>query len=362
MPAVPHKALKTVVSLHATHIIYLKKPGDSGMSPGRKMLSQQIAAGVIVILDTYRPGKRRITAVQEDEWSLQFAEFLVTIQIRIGQGALAGFRNDPPRCILQQFFQNLSFSRHLIFRRIDRQSIALIRKEGADIIDQFRIDMFLLVADKQRYRIAKTVLGQSRGIRTAALTGGDQALRIEQRQCLAYSLPADLILSAKFSLRGQFVNPVLKIGGDQIRQPCRQLLGIFKKIPMAKQIEIADQYIELLQIKTASRETLIKRLSGGNQQKVILARWLATNPDFLILDEPTRGIDIGTKTEIQKLVIKLAQEGKSLIFISSEIEEMLRTCNRMAVLRDGAKVGEISGDEMTQEGVMHAIAGGAAHE
>ncbi len=139
-------------------------------------------------------------------------------------------------------------------------------------------------------------------------------------------------------------------------------LGIFKKIPMAKQIEIADQYIEMLQIKTASRETLIKRLSGGNQQKVILARWLATNPDFLILDEPTRGIDIGTKTEIQKLVIKLAQEGKSLIFISSEIEEMLRTCNRMAVLRDGAKVGEISGEEMTQEGVMHAIAGGAAHE
>ncbi len=131
---------------------------------------------------------------------------------------------------------------------------------------------------------------------------------------------------------------------------------------MAKQIEIADRYIEMLQIKTASRETLIKRLSGGNQQKVILARWLATNPDFLILDEPTRGIDIGTKTEIQKLVIKLAQEGKSLIFISSEIEEMLRTCNRMAVLRDGAKVGEISGEEMTQEGVMHAIAGGAAHE
>ncbi|MGN0279799.1 MAG: ATP-binding cassette domain-containing protein, partial [Lachnospiraceae bacterium] len=140
-------------------------------------------------------------------------------------------------------------------------------------------------------------------------------------------------------------------------------LGMFKKIPMSKQVEIADKYIDMLQIKTASRETLIKRLSGGNQQKVILARWLATNPDFLILDEPTRGIDIGTKTEIQKLVIKLAQEGKSLIFISSEIEEMLRTCNRMAVLRDGAKVGEISGEEMTQEGVMHAIAGGgAAHE
>ncbi len=135
-------------------------------------------------------------------------------------------------------------------------------------------------------------------------------------------------------------------------------LGIFKKIPMSKQIEIADKFIELLQIKTASRETLIKQLSGGNQQKVILARWLATNPDFLILDEPTRGIDIGTKTEIQKLVIQLAEEGKSVMFISSEIEEMLRTCNRMAVLRDGSKVGEISGEELSQEGVMKAIAGG----
>ena len=138
--------------------------------------------------------------------------------------------------------------------------------------------------------------------------------------------------------------------------------GIFKRIPMAKQIEIADKYIELLSIKTANRETLIKQLSGGNQQKVILARWLATDPDFLILDEPTRGIDIGTKTEIQKLVVKLAQEGKSLIFISSEIEEMLRTCNRMAVLRDGEKVGELTADEMSQEGVMHAIAGGGASE
>lgn len=138
--------------------------------------------------------------------------------------------------------------------------------------------------------------------------------------------------------------------------------GILKKIPMAKQCEIADKFIDLLQIKCASRETLIKQLSGGNQQKVILARWLATNPEFLILDEPTRGIDIGTKTEIQKLVVKLAEEGKSIIFISSEIEEMLRTCNRMVVLRDGAKVGEIEGYEMTQGGVMKAIAGGEAHE
>lgn len=133
--------------------------------------------------------------------------------------------------------------------------------------------------------------------------------------------------------------------------------GILKQIPQKEQERIADEMIELLQIKTASRETPIKQLSGGNQQKVIIARWLVTTPDFLILDEPTRGIDIGTKTEIQKLVIKLAQEGKGVVFISSEIEEMLRTCNRMAVLRDGEKVSELSG-EMTQESVMKAIAGG----
>lgn len=133
--------------------------------------------------------------------------------------------------------------------------------------------------------------------------------------------------------------------------------GMFHLIPRAEQEKMADHYIKMLQIKTASRETPIKQLSGGNQQKVILGRWLATDPDFLILDEPTRGIDVGTKTEIQKLIIHLAQEGKSIMFISSEIEEMLRTCNRMAVLRDGAKVGELDG-ELTQERVMSAIAGG----
>jgi simple sugar transport system ATP-binding protein len=137
--------------------------------------------------------------------------------------------------------------------------------------------------------------------------------------------------------------------------------GMFKLIPMSRQIEIADDFIKILQIKTASRETLIKQLSGGNQQKVILARWLATNPEFLILDEPTRGIDVGTKTEIQKLVLKLADEGKSIIFISSEIEEMLRTCSRMVVLRDGAKVGEIT-ENLSQDTVMKAIAGGDTNE
>lgn len=138
--------------------------------------------------------------------------------------------------------------------------------------------------------------------------------------------------------------------------------GMFKLLSKKEQEEFTDKYIELLQIKTANREVPIKQLSGGNQQKVILGRWLLTDPDFIILDEPTRGIDIGTKTEIQKLVLKLAGEGMSVMFISSEIEEMLRTCSRMAVLRDGWKVGELEENELSQEGVMKAIAGGGSDE
>ena len=144
---------------------------------------------------------------------------------------------------------------------------------------------------------------------------------------------------------------------ENIMLAMQSLKGVTAKIPMDKQMEITKKYIKLLEIKTPSTETLVKQLSGGNQQKVIIARWLATDPDFLILDEPTRGIDVGTKTEIQKLVVNLARQGKSVIFISSEIEEMLRTCNRLAVLRDGEKVGELT-ENLTQESVMKAIAGG----
>ena len=120
----------------------------------------------------------------------------------------------------------------------------------------------------------------------------------------------------------------------------------------------ADEYIKALSIKTASPDTPIKSLSGGNQQKVILARWLLTHPQYLILDEPTRGIDVGTKTEIQKLVLRLSEEGMGITFISSEIEEMLRTCSRLIVMRDRHIVGELSGTDLTQEQVMRTIAGG----
>ena len=136
------------------------------------------------------------------------------------------------------------------------------------------------------------------------------------------------------------------------------LKGFFKPYKKSEQYRLAKEYIEMLSVKTASEDTPIKSLSGGNQQKVILARWLLTHPEYLILDEPTRGIDIGTKVDIQKLVLKLASEGMSVTFISSETDEMLRTCSRLIVMRDLNKVGELSGADLNQSKIMSTIAGG----
>ncbi|MCI8910455.1 MAG: sugar ABC transporter ATP-binding protein, partial [Oscillibacter sp.] len=134
--------------------------------------------------------------------------------------------------------------------------------------------------------------------------------------------------------------------------------GFFHPVSRAQAETFADNYIKLLEIKTASADTPIKSLSGGNQQKCILARWLLTEPKYLILDEPTRGIDIGTKIEIQKLVLRLAEQGTSVTFISSEIDEMLRTCSRLIVMRDRKAVGQLSGEDLTQTKIMATIAGG----
>lgn len=145
---------------------------------------------------------------------------------------------------------------------------------------------------------------------------------------------------------------------DNIILALQVMKGFFRPFTRAQAEAFADEYIKLLSIKTASSESPVNSLSGGNQQKVILARWLLANPVYLILDEPTRGIDIGTKVEIQKLVLKLAAEGKSVTFISSEIDEMIRTCSSLIVMRDGKVVGELKGDDLNQNKIMATIAGG----
>ena len=135
--------------------------------------------------------------------------------------------------------------------------------------------------------------------------------------------------------------------------------GWFRRIPRKRQDELAASYISALGIRPANPEALVRNLSGGNQQKVLLARWLAIAPRLLILDEPTRGIDVGAKAEIQRLVSNLAEEGMSVVFISAELEEVLRLSHRIVVLRDRAVVADLENDDVTAGQIMTLIASGA---
>ena len=127
-----------------------------------------------------------------------------------------------------------------------------------------------------------------------------------------------------------------------------------------RQAEVVDRFIARLGIKTSDPEQPIRELSGGNQQKVLLARWLAMNPRLLILDEPTRGIDVGAKAEIQRLIGELAQGGLGVLMISSELEELIEGCGRVTVLREGQTVARLSGSQITEEQLLHAMAQGSA--
>lgn len=125
------------------------------------------------------------------------------------------------------------------------------------------------------------------------------------------------------------------------------------KLNNGKIEKLVQDNIGKLSIKTPSSKTLIQSLSGGNQQKVIISRWLANNPDVLIMDEPTRGIDVGAKYEIYQIMISLAKQGKGIIMISSEMPELIGVSNRIMVMCNGKITGEVSGDEATQENIMY---------
>jgi len=212
------------------------------------------------------------------------------------------------------------------------------------------------------------LLGSGRSQLARALYGADKPdkgkLKLKGKHFVAHSplnamrggmgyLPEDRKAEGIFSQLSVRANMMIAL---QAKRGMNNIIG------RKEQDDLCEKMITLLQIKTPSLDTKVQSLSGGNQQKVILARWLLTEPDFLILDEPTRGIDIGTKTEIQKLVLDLAKEGKSLLFISSEIDEMLRTCNRMAILRDNEKIAELENQQLSQENTMAAIARGDKNE
>jgi ribose transport system ATP-binding protein len=127
-------------------------------------------------------------------------------------------------------------------------------------------------------------------------------------------------------------------------------------VSRAKQTEIVDKFMKRLGIKASSAEQKIRELSGGNQQKVLLARWLCRNPKFLLLDEPTRGIDIGAKGEIQSLINELANEGLGVLMISSELEELVEGSSRVVVMQDGRLVAELHETDISQDSIINAMA------
>jgi len=133
--------------------------------------------------------------------------------------------------------------------------------------------------------------------------------------------------------------------------------GLLRALSRAEQAQLCEHYIRALRIKTADTETPIRNLSGGNQQKVLLARWLATQPAVIILDEPTRGIDVGAKQEIEQLIAQLRNDGLAVLFISSEIDEVVRNCSRVLVLRERRLTGEVAGAGLNSENLMHLMAG-----
>ena len=139
--------------------------------------------------------------------------------------------------------------------------------------------------------------------------------------------------------------------------------GWLRPIPRRRQDELVDKYIKALSIRPPNPDVPVRNLSGGNQQKVLLARWLITEPRLLILDEPTRGIDVGAKAEIQRLVVQLSDGGMAVLFISAELEEVLRLSHKIAVMRDRELVAHLTNDDTVDaDRVMQTIASGSERE
>ncbi|SEL83516.1 sugar ABC transporter ATP-binding protein [Nonomuraea pusilla] len=201
--------------------------------------------------------------------------------------------------------------------------------------------------------------------------------RTETAKAIVGALPLDggRVLVAGLPLRGGSTAAAIRAGVSLLPED-RKAEGIVPTLSVRENIALAalpalaragvvseariDRVVEIfmrrLRIKAASPHQLVSELSGGNQQKVLLARWLAVRPKALLLDEPTRGIDVGAKAEVQALIDELAAEGLGVLLISSDLEELVEGADRILVLRDGAVAGELSGDEVTEEKIMATIA------
>ncbi|WP_459806023.1 ATP-binding cassette domain-containing protein, partial [Herbidospora sp. RD11066] len=206
-----------------------------------------------------------------------------------------------------------------------------------------------------RTEIARLLFGADHAATGTVRIGGDQVALRTPRAAMAKG-----VAFCSENRREEGLVPELTVRENLILA-LQAARGWSRPVPRKKQDELVAKYIKALNIRPANPEMLIRNLSGGNQQKVLLARWLILEPKLLILDEPTRGIDVGAKAEIQKLVVELSDGGMAVLFISAELDEVLRLSHKVAVLRDRRVVAELPNDDtLTTDVLMETIASGAA--
>jgi ABC-type sugar transport system ATPase subunit len=265
----------------------------------------------------------------------------------------------------------------LVSRMIGRDASAILRKKEQHAITKSKGELVCQVRGLSRGEKPKAIdldlyKGQVLGL--AGLLGsgrtelvrilfGDDAfdqgeIKVEGRR-MRFRSPRDAIRSGlgfcPEDRKAEGIMPHMSVA-DNIVLAILPQLNKWGIVSRKKKRNIAERYIEKLNIKATSHNQLIRNLSGGNQQKVLLARWLCSKPLLMILDEPTRGIDVGAKAEVEGIIQELAAGGISVLMVSTEIEELIRNCERIAVLRNGQKVGELEGDRISETEIMSAIA------
>lgn len=199
----------------------------------------------------------------------------------------------------------------------------------------------------QRTELMEAIFGMRKVKSGTVLVGGKEVSASRPRDAIKEGI--GMITEDR---RGNGILGCLSIADNVAISSLNNYLKVGPMLDIGEIEELVKDNVAKLSIKTPSSKTLIQSLSGGNQQKVIIARWLANNPDVLIMDEPTRGIDVGAKYEIYQIMINLAKQGKAIIMISSEMPELIGMSHRILVMCNGKITGEVSGDEATQENIM----------
>ena len=237
-----------------------------------------------------------------------------------------------------------------VILKCDHISDGKMAKDASFEVRKGEIVGFAGLVGAGRSEVMKCIFGLTKNYKGSIEIEGSQVQIHNPIEAMKYGLalvPEDRKLEGLYKVQSVRYNSTIEVLGDFIK-------GIF--VDGAKEEEITQKYIDMLSTKTPTQEQLIGKLSGGNQQKVIIGRWLATNPKILILDEPTRGVDVGAKSEIYAIMNDLVKQGMSIIMISSELPEIINMSDRIYVMSEGNITGCLSRDEVSQEAIMKLAA------